>query len=317
MRTSIATSRSDREGGGRALTLAELLVVVGVIALLISVMFPPLELARRQAMRTQCSAQLQQLGLALESARSEYEFYPLWDDRGTRFRYTWIDVLVQRRFLGSYRAGYCPDDLLPDPLNEARGRALNLIYPRDFRRAGVDYSYGINAVLSAGSWAWRPGHSYQRPLDERWRRFEEHERSPSRRVLAGDANWSTIYNLSGDAIVSGVWNDPTQYDNTVGYRHPGWSANLLKQDGHVERASYNPAIPGNPISTGQHFVWYPNEPLTVNPDDQHGKNYYPDVPPPFSLTTPVGNVFPDDLVPQYYTKRQLWTLIEHKYAHEQ
>jgi type II secretory pathway pseudopilin PulG len=56
--------RVSRTRTFRAFSLAELLVVTGVIALLIAITLPPLQYAKRQAMRTQCSAQLQQFGRA-------------------------------------------------------------------------------------------------------------------------------------------------------------------------------------------------------------------------------------------------------------
>lgn len=315
-----------------AFTLAELLVVMGILALLLAILLPPLQQARRQAQRAHCAAHLHMLGKALEQARNDYRFYPLWDDGGIPIRYTWIDVLIQTRYLDSaggapvgnqregagkrptqdgQRVGYCPADELPDLLNEVRHP--NLIYPLDRMRNGVDYSYGIGVPLSAGGWAWRGGGAnHQRP-----RRLRDHELHPSRRVLAGDAWASAIYNLSGRAILTGIWNDPTQYDNTVAWgRHGGLggaqaSANLLFQDGHVSNIGYH-AMASEPVNTALLFVWYSGESVWVGPDDEQEGNFYPCIPPPSSLSDPPGDVFPDAMLPAWYTVNRGWTLIAHK-----
>jgi prepilin-type N-terminal cleavage/methylation domain-containing protein/prepilin-type processing-associated H-X9-DG protein len=318
------TGRPGRSG----FSLAELLVVVGIIALLIATILPSLQLARRQAIQTKCSVQLQQLGRALESSRSEFGFYPLWDDGGDPIRYTWIDVLIQQNLLGPSRdrgpseqtrpggveqLGYCPADRRPDPLNAARHN--NLIYPPTRAQGGVDYSYGIGVPLSAGSWAWHPGQSPAGRL--RPRRFPDHDRHTASRVLAGDAHAPGIYNLSGAALHTGIWNAPTQFDNIVAWgRHralsPGRArANLLFQDGHVSTVHYATAQP-NPVNTTQTFLWYPGEPLTVGPEDHCEGNWYPCEPPPSVQSDLPGNVFPVELIPHWYTQNHRWTLVAHK-----
>ena len=59
-------------------TLVELLVVIGIIALLIALLLPALSGARKQAVRTACSAKLQQIMIAAQTHRNDHrDYYPL------------------------------------------------------------------------------------------------------------------------------------------------------------------------------------------------------------------------------------------------
>lgn len=70
MRTPSTRSRTERRSIG-AFTLVELLVVIGVIAVLVSLLLPALSQARRAAVDVACKSNLRQLGNMMHAYASE------------------------------------------------------------------------------------------------------------------------------------------------------------------------------------------------------------------------------------------------------
>jgi prepilin-type N-terminal cleavage/methylation domain-containing protein/prepilin-type processing-associated H-X9-DG protein len=295
----------DLRSTPRGFSLPELLIVIGIISLLIAMMLPPLQMAHRRAKQTRCAAQLRELGISLEMSKRDYRYYPIWDDQGAPVRYTWIDILLQRHLLNTSRVGYCPDDGHPGDLNRARGSFFQVHMRHKLDAFGIDYSYGIGVPLAAGGWNWSVG--WNDHGDTSIRRFENPEYRSAGRVLAADAGWSYVYNLSGDALSGHDWSYPSQYDNTVDWRHPDHGANAVMQDGHVETINYRLRQSGEPVNTSKTFVWQPAEPVHAGPDTHMGGMYYPNV-PPARLDTGESAVFPSELIPGYYTHTNTWTL---------
>ena len=239
MATTLLARRRQQAG---AFTLVELLVVVGMIALLIALLLPTLARAREQANRTKCAANLRSIGWAMTMYVQRYGCYPganlssnpsssaVWPVRLRPFLDNQKDVFLCPSRDDSFRWS----DTSPAPVVIAYGLHLQVGYepgePLIHDRA--HFSYGYNHI---GAWP----HVF--PEEQKGLGMEVRLPNVNHNAYAGDmrasrirvpADMIAVADSEGDALADYVINPGTTPFVLPGRIHAS-GANVLFCDGHV------------------------------------------------------------------------------------
>ena len=94
----------------RGFTLVELLVVIGIIALLIGILLPSLSKARKKAQEAACASNLHQMGLAMAMYVNDWKYYPseLGYDSVHGGPISIWQTRLRGYMNGNYNAFFCP-----------------------------------------------------------------------------------------------------------------------------------------------------------------------------------------------------------------
>ena len=257
-------------------TLVELLVVVAIIAILMSILLPAVNMARGKARQARCISNMRQIAVGLEMWHNNAGKYPPWDlynvlGQRDRELSAWPDALTMieaytRQNLEDHRSALegpgveyppeaftrtidnpevfmCPaDNPHPHRINSEKARGLGV------GNQSFNYSYGINTKVSNGVGI----------------KTEELHKDTSAQVLSADGLWPWLNNFRAQYVddPNCQWNQPRYNSNTVGFFHGKWNiASVATRDGSIKAVHYGNNARG--INTNEIFFGHRGEIIDI------------------------------------------------------
>lgn len=227
-------------------TLVELLVVIGIIALLISILLPALNRAREQAQGLACMSNIRQGGVALLMYANDNRgrLPPVYPDRW----YTRITPYLKN---DNETAGFGQDYMRCPSADEDGYRTYGANYPGVFRYDYAPYMQSGSASLQSVP------HNVFLIADARIRNWGNDDYNWPGVIFNPDASW--FYNMD--------WDGDGQSDSRASELqfigpYNAWSpvhlkgGNLLFKDGHVTRFSILEFVTNTDGVWGRGSPWY-------------------------------------------------------------
>ncbi len=257
---------------GKGATLIEVLVVIGMLALLVAMLVPSLSSARERARRTICANNLRQWGTTLSFYRNDYRNYLPQEGTagsGASSPGKWYNVLPQYLGLPAYK----DFDRTGDALDELPNIHV-WICPSKNRtgafksRSGMNqFHYGMNAVLDghgkapAGS---RDTPGFPDPEKKTFYLSARHFDKKPKTVFMFDIAWNSPCGSPRD--VATMYQRSHRSGAPVGEFH-GDYANILYLSGGVTNCTTDQLVKNRDFRRGD-IVW------------DHPKLYWGYLPPP-------------------------------------